>query len=41
MEQEAQFPAALQSALNFRIDGNKPAMRSVADQIAVVASRVP
>jgi hypothetical protein len=41
MEQEAHFPAALQSAVNFLIDGNKPAMRSVADQIAVVASRLP
>jgi hypothetical protein len=41
MEQEAHFPAALQSAVNFLIDGNKPAMRSVADRIAVVANRVP
>jgi hypothetical protein len=41
MEQEARFPAALQSSVNFLIDGNKRAMRSIADQIAVVASRVP
>jgi hypothetical protein len=41
MEQEASFPAPLQSAVNFLFDGNKPAMHSVADQIAVVASRLP
>jgi len=41
MEQEAHFPAALRSAVNFLIDGHKPAMRSIADRIAVVASRVP
>jgi heat shock protein HslJ len=40
MDQEAEFLAALQTAVTFRITGDTLEMRS-ADQIAIIANRVP
>jgi len=41
MEQETRILAALQSARNFRIDGNKLEIQNAGGQIAIVANRAP
>jgi heat shock protein HslJ len=41
MEQETRFLSALQSARNFRIDGNRLEIKNAGGQIAIVAARAP
>jgi len=41
MEQETRFLAALQSAANFRINGNQLEIQNGGGRIAIVANRAP